>query len=714
MKEYLSKLIRIHKGEKAILVICFLLHFCAFSYADDFIPINKTIEGVNYNPCFKIVKVNDSLYNCVLIIYDEKQFLANKGNKLVFILDDKDSVVLERDHYKTIITSLPTVSRKSKTICASANSYNLPGIDPLLYQNITKILIQKNDGSYEEHEIQKDYQPTLSYEIKSAVEKLNKSTESGLKQDRPTGLGTLKYLLLFLLIGIALYVIYNRIKAKAGNANITPVSDGQTDKAASLSIISQGQYNAIRNYSMVLRNLFGKISKDKNVFDAVNEKSASVGGDVMPDYNYFCRVIKCIFFQDLKRCYEGMGHTFAFSSMSKTGQCLILVSTVMNEESAFARYDSFKKGMAGELNIEFESARSNFAKFRDSSVNISVEGSNEFGLSALLRSCEGNKNDLEQYRIYLYRLVSQIVKIDGKVTPEEKDWLERMLAINEQQPEDAERDTIASLPEDDLNGLIGLKTVKEEVKALSNFITVRQKRKEMGLSLPEVSYHYVFTGNPGTGKTTVARILAGIYRDKGILKKGHLVETDRSGLVAEYVGQTAVKTNRIIDKALDGVLFIDEAYSLIAKGEDFGQEAVATLLKRMEDDRDRLIVILAGYTNEMEEFINSNPGLRSRFNRYIEFPDYSAEELSEIFFAHASQHDYMLSEEVKQNVRELFTNIVANKPHDFGNARYVRNLFERVVQAQANRLASIPDVTRNMLTEIKLEDIESARKMIVV
>ena len=258
----------------------------------------------------------------------------------------------------------------------------------------------------------------------------------------------------------------------------------------------------------------------------------------------------------------------------------------------------------------------------------------------------------------------------------------------------------------ELDSLIGLDSVKKEVQTLTNFIKIQQKREEQGLKSSSVSYHCVFTGNPGTGKTTVARIVADIYKNLGVLKRGHLVETDRAGLVAEYVGQTAVKTNKIIDSALDGVLFIDEAYSLVGGGEnDFGKEAIATLLKRMEDDRDRLVVILAGYTKDMKQFIDSNPGLQSRFNRYIEFPDYTAEELYQIFALNLKKYDYHITDEAKAALQHFFEDSVAHKDANFGNGRFVRNIFEKVLENQANRLAPESNLTSERLSEIRVEDL---------
>jgi len=261
-------------------------------------------------------------------------------------------------------------------------------------------------------------------------------------------------------------------------------------------------------------------------------------------------------------------------------------------------------------------------------------------------------------------------------------------------------------PSKELNSLIGLASVKTEVETLTNFIKIQQTRAAKGLKTSAVSYHCVFTGNPGTGKTTVARILAKIYKKLGVVSKGHLVETDRAGLVAEYVGQTAVKTNKIIDSALDGVLFIDEAYSLISGGEnDFGKEAIATLLKRMEDNRDRLIVILAGYTKNMKDFIDSNPGLQSRFNRYIEFPDYSADELLQIFEANMKKYEYHFGEGAKEHLQQYFENEVAHKDANFGNGRLVRNVFEKSIERQANRLAREVNLTTDRLSQIGIEDL---------
>ena len=261
----------------------------------------------------------------------------------------------------------------------------------------------------------------------------------------------------------------------------------------------------------------------------------------------------------------------------------------------------------------------------------------------------------------------------------------------------------------ELNGLIGLDSVKTEVESLRNLIKIQAMRAKNGLPNTNMSYHMVFTGNPGTGKTTVARIVAGIYKEIGILKKGHLVETDRAGLVAEYVGQTAPKTNAKIDEALDGVLFIDEAYTLVGEGNDYGSEAIATLLKRMEDDRNRLVVILAGYTNEIKEFIDSNPGLQSRFNRYIEFEDYKAEELIEIFRSNLKKAKYKIKRDAFEWMQQYINYKVVTKDENFGNARFIRNTFEKVVQNQADRLARQSNISNEELTIITIDDVKKLK-----
>lgn len=256
----------------------------------------------------------------------------------------------------------------------------------------------------------------------------------------------------------------------------------------------------------------------------------------------------------------------------------------------------------------------------------------------------------------------------------------------------------------ELNSLVGLKEVKKEVSSLINLLQVSKVRKERGLKVLPVSMHLVFTGNPGTGKTTVARMLAGIYRELGILSKGQLVEVDRSEMVAGYVGQTAIKTQDVIDQAKGGILFIDEAYTLIKEGNDFGQEAVDTLLKEMEDNRENLVVIVAGYTELMENFLNSNPGLRSRFNKFIHFDDYTPEELLKIFISMCDKSGYTLGKSVKKQIKEDFIRMKDRDGDRFANGRSVRNYFEAAVVNQANRLAGNLDVSNEELTILKIAD----------
>jgi len=259
---------------------------------------------------------------------------------------------------------------------------------------------------------------------------------------------------------------------------------------------------------------------------------------------------------------------------------------------------------------------------------------------------------------------------------------------------------------DELNSLIGLDDVKAEIESLINFIKIQKEREKSGLKSSSLSYHLVFTGNPGTGKTTVARIVARIYKHLGILKEGQLIETDRSGLVGEYTGQTAIKTNKTVNSALNGVLFVDEAYSLVGENkDDYGKEAVATLIKRMEDDRDKLVLIIAGYTNEMKSFIDTNPGFQSRFNRYIEFPDYSAEDLLRIFKSKCEKLDYKLTETAELKLREKFEDAYSNRNKSFGNGRYARNIFEKTLEKQANRISKESNITKEILITIEEYDI---------
>jgi Cdc6-like AAA superfamily ATPase len=338
--------------------------------------------------------------------------------------------------------------------------------------------------------------------------------------------------------------------------------------------------------------------------------------------------------------------------------------------------------------------------------------SSPFGLLVYLK--ETNHPLFDEYAGMIYRLVNILAKADGRISKDEEANLKKIYQLthhpvpvadvkpaNTVNPSQSLEEIVAELEE-----MIGLDEVKAEVKTLVNFIRVQKTREASGLKTSGLSYHVVFTGNPGTGKTTVARIVAKLYKALGILEQGHLVETDRSGLIADYIGQTATKVNKVVDSALNGVLFIDEAYALAGKSNnDYGNEAIATLIKRIEDDRHRLVVIMAGYTDEMKVFIDTNPGFQSRFNRYISFRDYTPEELFAIFELYCRRSEYSIDEAARAQLKKIFEQAWNNRTESFGNGRLVRNIFEKTLENQANRIAGIGTLTTEILTTITAADI---------
>ncbi|HEY1790152.1 MAG TPA: AAA family ATPase [Verrucomicrobiae bacterium] len=315
-------------------------------------------------------------------------------------------------------------------------------------------------------------------------------------------------------------------------------------------------------------------------------------------------------------------------------------------------------------------------------------------LATTLASMDGQMSDACRRRIAV--VSAQITDISRQYSVD--------YAVRAADPGVSEEDLNAILKE--LDAMVGLEPVKNEVHRATNFARMQVMRRQQNLPVVEASLHSVFFGNPGTGKTTVARLMGRIYKSLGLLRRGHVVECDRGRLVAEYVGQTAVRTHAMIDSALDGILFIDEAYSLAGRGgEDFGNEAIEPLLKRMEDDRSRLIVIVAGYNEPMKQFIASNPGLESRFTNYLNFPDYAPPELLEIFHRMAAQSGLVCSAETEKSVLAICKTLNATRNEQFGNAREMRNLFEAAVRNQSTRLVNSGQSDRDALTTLLPEDL---------
>lgn len=471
--------------------------------------------------------------------------------------------------------------------------------------------------------------------------------------------------------------------------------------------LTEEQFDLIKNEASALNEFIAVATRKRNVRKELDQMLQLVNSDDTP-WSVSDK-IRCAIMADVYRCFKGLGHNFGDDDDDENIGMYLFMSKYLNTgEIPYSSRTRLKYTVKDSIKDVLETS---------DMLNKSAKmQANEFFLQKALGGYD--KDMQSQYMVHLYRFASAIANADGEISEDEEKWLADIMKSKDHIPTDGsnviktdnyETKDASENPYEDLNDLIGLSSVKEEITKLTNFIKIQKVREDKGLKTSSVSYHCVFTGNPGTGKTTVARIIASIYKELGVLKKGQLIETDRSGLVAEYVGQTAVKTNKIIDSALDGVLFIDEAYSLVQGAkEDYGNEAISTLLKRMEDNRDRLVVILAGYGNEMKDFIDSNPGLQSRFNRYIHFPDYDVEELLSIYKRNLQKHQYTINEDAEAYLRSVLENAIANKDKNFGNARFVRNMFEKTLENQAMRLAATNEqLTSDILCKITIEDIKA-------